>query len=45
MVLAVLEPSEQALIADDSVVRVMVREFVLPGLVPESLRSIQPARG
>ena len=41
MVLTVLEPSEQALIADDAVVRDMVREFVIPGLVPESLRTVQ----
>ncbi|MFM7617812.1 MAG: TetR/AcrR family transcriptional regulator [Actinomycetes bacterium] len=41
MVLTVLEPREQALIADDDVVRDMVREFVIPGLVPESLRTVQ----
>jgi hypothetical protein len=40
MVLTVLDPSEQALIADDAVVRDMVREFVIPGLVPESLRTV-----
>lgn len=45
MVLTVLDPSEQALIADDSVVRDMVREFVIPGLLPESLRSILTTKG
>jgi len=45
MVLTVLEPSEQALIADDAVVRDMVREFVIPGLVPESLRTVITTKG
>ena len=45
MVLTVLEPSEQALIADDTVVRDMVREFVIPGLVPESLRTVITTKG
>ena len=41
MLLTVLQPSEQSLIADDAVVRDLVRQFVLPGLVPDSLRTVQ----
>ena len=41
MVLTVLVPDGQAVIADDDVVRDLVRQFVLPGLVPDSLRTVQ----
>ena len=40
-VLTVLVPDGQAVIADDDVVRDLVRQFVLPGLVPDSLRTVQ----
>ncbi len=41
ILLAFLVPSVQLVIADEIVVRDAVRTFILPGIVPESLRTLQ----